>query len=77
MSQSSVERVIGVLATDEAFRSSFAEDPHAAIRYATERGLELTPCERRALVRLDPQELDRFAASIDARLQKTDLRGGV
>ena len=75
MSQTSVERIIGALATDEAFRSRFSRDPGAAIRHWAEHGAELTPCERHALVRLDPAELARFAAAIDARLQKTDLKG--
>ncbi len=77
MSHSSVERIIGVLVTDEAFRTRFAEDPRAALQQVADSGLELTPCERHALVGLDPGELARFAAAIDARLQKSDLKGGV
>jgi hypothetical protein len=39
------------------------------------RGMELNPCERWALAHLDPNELKRFAESMDARLQKTELGG--
>ena len=76
MSQPNVERVIGVLATDEAFRRRFAENPRAALQQLIENGVELTPCERHALAALDPAELTRFADAIDARPQKTDLEGG-
>jgi len=76
MSQPNVERVIGVLATDEGFRRRFAADPCGALQQLIEGGIELTACERFALATLDPAELTRFADAIDARLQKTDLEGG-
>lgn len=76
MSQSNVERVIGLLATDEAFRRRFVEDPWAALQSLVERGVELTGCELHALVRIDPRHLGRFADALDPRLQKTDLQGG-
>ena len=76
MSQPNVERVIGVLATDEALRRRFATDPRAALQLLVENGVELTMCERLALATLDPTELTRFADAIDARLQKADLEGG-
>ncbi len=73
MSQRNVERVIGRLVTDEAFRRQFAADPAAALATAGAEGVELNECERRALAAIDPQAVDRFTAAIDARLQKTDL----
>jgi hypothetical protein len=76
MSQVNVERVIGVLITDEAFRRRFAEDPKRALQNLAESGIELTEWERRALATLDPVQLDRFADAIDARLQKCDLKRG-
>ena len=76
MSQSSVERIIGVLVTDEAFRRRYAEDPRAALQNLAQYGVELTPCERRALVCIDPIALARFAEALDARLQKADLTRG-
>jgi hypothetical protein len=76
MSQVNVERVIGLLATDEGLRRRFTRNPHAALRELTERGLELNACERWSLVHMDPRELARFASAIGPRLQKADLHGG-
>lgn len=77
MSQAYVERVIGLLATDESLRRRFAEDPRATLQQLVDGGVELNGCERHALVSLDPVQLKRFAAAIDARLQKADLKDGV
>jgi hypothetical protein len=74
MSQVNVERVIGVLATDEGLRRRFKADPTATLHDMIERGMELTDCERWAISRLDSHELERFADAIDARLQKTEWR---
>ena len=74
MSQSNVERVVGLLATDEAFRLRFVKDPRATIQQLIETGMELTHCEERALAELDPLDLARFAEAIDPRLQKIDLK---
>ena len=75
MSQRDVERVIGILVTDEAFRRRFAKDPNGALRDVAAIGLELTPCELHALASTDPRSITRFADAIDARIHKTDLRG--
>jgi len=76
MSQLYVERVIGLLATDEAMRRQFIRNPSETLKQLTERGMELNPCELRSLAALDADELGRFARSIDSRLQKTDLQRG-
>jgi hypothetical protein len=76
MSQRNVERVIGRLVTDEAFRGHFAADPRAALRELKEEGVELNECELWALSTIDPRAVDRFVDSLDARIQKSDLRGG-
>jgi len=73
MSQRNVERVIGRLVTDEAFRRRFATYPDAALAAVGAEGLELNDCERRALAAIDAEAIDRFASAIDARLHKTDL----
>lgn len=70
MSQRSVELVIGKLATDEDFRRRFAASPEAALAQAAAGGLELTAVERRALVDLEMDACERFAARLDPRLQK-------
>ena len=69
MSQVHVERVIGLLATDEAWRRRFSKDPGACLA-------ELNECERWSLAHLDPDELARFARAIGPRLQKAELSGG-
>lgn len=76
MSQSSVERVIGRLVTDEAFRRRFAEDPAAVLADLTAAGMELNACELHVLSALDPKVAARFARALDPRIQKADLRGG-
>lgn len=76
MSHHYVERIIGVLATDESLRRKFIANPKATLLELTERGMELTPFEVGALVALHPDDLARFAQAIDARLQKTDLQRG-
>jgi putative modified peptide len=76
MSQRNVERVIGRLVTDEAFRSQFAADPQSALNEAAAEGVELNECERSAIARLDPAAVARFAETVDPRLQKSDLHGG-
>jgi len=75
MSQRNVERVIGLLATDEGFRHRFTTDPRTAMDLIAEQGIELTPGEQDALLCLSPRLLDRFARGIDPRIQKCDLKG--
>jgi hypothetical protein len=75
MSQPNVERVIGVLATDEKLRAQFSRDPKSALLDMVRRGMDLTPTELWSLASLDPSELARFAQVIDARLQKADMKG--
>ena len=76
MSQLWVERIIGLLATDEGLRRRFLKNRRAALQEMSARGLELNDCELAALDALDARELMRFAEAIDPRLQKVDLRGG-
>jgi len=76
MSQPNVERIIGLLATDEAFRREFAADPCATLQTLTDRGMRLTPCEFHALLAMNVAELARFAESIDPRIHRCDLKEG-
>jgi len=76
MSQSNVERVVGLLVTDEAMRRRFATNPQATLQHLCEGGFGLTWCERHALASIDPHQLARFAAAIDPRLLKADLKEG-
>jgi hypothetical protein len=77
MSQPCVERIIGLLATDEGLRRRFRKNPRAALQEMLARGLELNECELTSLASLDVHEVMRFARAIDPRLQKIDVRGGV
>lgn len=73
MSQRNVEKVIGRLVTDEGFRRRFAEDRDAMVQEILDRGLDLNPCERRALLALDPQRIAQFAEQLDPCIQKVEL----
>lgn len=73
MSQGSVERVIGRLVTDEAFRHRFAAHPAGLLREVVESGLELNWCELEVLRGLDVAAIGRFAERLDPRIQKSDL----
>lgn len=77
MSQANVERIVGRLVTDEDFRRDFHTNPERVVRSLADRGLELTRAELDALVTLDPSTFDRFADSLDPRLQKASLRAPV
>ena len=72
VSQNHVERVIGLLATDEAVRRRFSSDPRRFLAEMMEKGMEFNECERWTLARLDPRELARFADAIGPRLQRID-----
>jgi hypothetical protein len=75
MSQHCVERIIGLLATDEGLRRRFRKNPRAALQEMLDRGLELNECEMASLASLPASVLARFARAIDPRLQKIELRG--
>jgi hypothetical protein len=62
MSQRSVERALGKLITDGAFRRRFFGDPEGTSLAA---GLDLLPDELRALARVPPAVL----AEVEARLE--------
>jgi hypothetical protein len=73
MSQANVERILGRLASDERFRRQFWANRAAVLAELANAGCELNPCERRALEALAQEAVERFAAALDPRLQKTDL----
>lgn len=73
MSHRGVEIVLGRLATDEATRRRFERAPALALRELMALGLELSPVELTALESLDPSAVQRFAQTLDPRLQKAVL----
>jgi hypothetical protein len=76
MSQRNVEKIIGLLATDEGLRSRFRTDPKGTLHELLAMGLELSECEFEALRGLSPRRLTQFAEALDPRLQKSDLKKG-
>jgi hypothetical protein len=70
MSQAAVERALGKLVTDEAFRESFFHDPAAA---SFQAGLELSTAELDALMRLSVKAIASFSARLDARICRLHL----
>jgi len=74
MSQVHVEQIIGRLATDERWRTRYRRAPGDALDALTETtALDVTATERRALLALAPEALDRFAAALDPRLQRPEV----
>jgi hypothetical protein len=65
MSQKAVERAIGKLVTDEAFRRAFGAAPRTAALLA---GLELSEDELRALRLIPPSRLAQFSACLHDRI---------
>lgn len=65
MSQAAVERVLGRLVTDAEFRADFFVEPAGVCR---DHGLELTPVELSALLRVDEQALKTLATRLDPKI---------
>lgn len=76
MSQKTVERIIGKLATDEGARQRFRAAPHEALAELTGGSEPLTPVEEEALSTLEPSLLELFADSLDPRLQCVRIPAG-
>lgn len=65
MSQQAVEKALGKLVTDEGFREEFFRDPGAA---SIRAGLELSPEELDALLRISRRAVAALAASLSDRI---------
>jgi hypothetical protein len=76
MSQKTVERILGKLATDEEIRQRFRVAPGEALATIAGEVDSLTPVERDALCALDPDLLDRFADALDPRIQRVRIPSG-
>ena len=77
MSQGNVERIVGRLVTDERFRRRFWQERTRSLAELIAAGCELNSCEQRALAAISQESVERFAAALDPRLQKTDLCAAV
>jgi hypothetical protein len=84
MSQRTVERVLGKLATDPAFCARFFQNPAGA---TWEAGLPVSPVELEALSTVSEAAVAHFSRSLDPRIVRlcvgepdahrpTDLMGG-
>ncbi|HKI01454.1 MAG TPA: Os1348 family NHLP clan protein [Thermoanaerobaculia bacterium] len=74
MSQKTVEIVLGKLVTDEEVRRRFRAAPLEVLESVRRAGCDLSAVEATALRSLDPAALERFALSLDPRLQKASLQ---
>lgn len=77
MSQKTVERILGKLATDEEARQRFQNAPEEALADLAGENDPLTPVECEALRALDTDLLDRFADALDPRIQRVRIPSGV
>jgi hypothetical protein len=67
MRQGAVERTLGKLVTDAAFRARFFAEPALASLTA---GLALSPVELEALAHLSPRGLAHFSRRLDERIRR-------
>ncbi len=71
MSQRDVERTLGRLLTDQGFRDDFFSDPaHACLQV----GIQLTPHEVEALLRVPRSTLVSLGARLDDRICRLYLQ---
>jgi hypothetical protein len=70
MSQRDVERTLGRLLTDPAFRRGFFRNP---ARACLELGVQLVAHEVDALLRVSPRRLASLAEQLDHRICRLDI----
>jgi hypothetical protein len=73
MSPRDVERTLGRLLTDEGFRNEFFLDP---VRACLTLGIQLTPQEVEALLRIAPSALATLGARLDDRICRLHIQRG-
>lgn len=71
MSQPGMQRVIGMLITDEEFRRQFEQRGAECLASLRDEGIELTETEQAALMEADACLWARLATEIDSRLRRT------
>ena len=76
MAQRSIEILVGRLLTDEAFRDAFLRNAATVLQAFSETGHELTSLEIAAFMATPKRLWNDFAAQLDPRLQKANLRTG-
>jgi hypothetical protein len=73
VTQRSIEILIGRLITDEAFRSTFRQEPYGAIGSFMLAGHDLSGIEIAAVTATPCEIWEVVAERIDSRLQKINL----
>jgi hypothetical protein len=73
LSQRHLEVAIGRLVTDEDARRSLRESPAAFVLELKAAGLAFSPAEEAALLAVDTRACERFARTLDPRVQKASL----
>jgi hypothetical protein len=83
MSQTSVEKLLGRILTDDGFRASFFPVRAASFELAAVHGFDLTPIEVSALSSLRRRPFDCAAVALDPRISRSsepadvaDVRAG-
>jgi hypothetical protein len=71
MSQRDVERTLGRLLTDQGFQEEFFLDPGRA---CVTLGIQLTPQEVEALLRIAPSALATLGARLDDRIRRLHIQ---
>jgi hypothetical protein len=73
MAQRNVEIAVGKLVTDEDARRSLRESPAGFVDSLKASGLAFSAAEEAALLSVDPRACERFARTLDPRIQKISL----
>ena len=73
MTQRHLEVAIGRLVTDEDARRSLRDSPAAFVLELRAAGLAFSPAEEAALLAVDTRACERFARTLDPRVQKVSL----
>jgi hypothetical protein len=83
MSQTSVEKLLGRILTDDGFRAAFFPIRAESFEIAASHGFDLTPIEVSALSSLRRRAFDCVAVALDPRISRssetvdlTDVRAG-
>lgn len=73
MTQLNVEVAIGRLVTDEDSRRALRESPACFVAQLKASGFVFSPAEEAALLALDPRACERFARTLDPRIDRVSL----
>jgi hypothetical protein len=75
MSQTSVEKLLGRILTDDGFRGSFFPIRGESFELAAAHGFDLNPIEVSALSSLRRRTFECIASSLDPRISRSSAAG--